>query len=247
MFVKSKDGVRIYYELIRNDKKSFLVFLHGLASSSKSFKNQIDYLKKYYSIIAIDFRGHGQSDKPKGSEYYTIQHSINDIKSVLSKENVKSYSVIGFSLGGGVALRLAQKDNRVNHIIVINPAFGRESVRPSFLLKLFAAKFVPRFLIKLFTTSEDESKFYGLLDVYGKHLLHTPRYVYETIIKTDESADSIKLKKKFTIIKSDNDEILNYYVPKNLNYDLMTISGHHYVLPENPKELNSAILYALGK
>ena len=71
-----------------------LVLLHGNGGSLDCFKNQIEYFSKYYRVIALDTRGHGNS--PRGSAPFTIEQFSEDLKCFLDENNLKNiYKHIG--------------------------------------------------------------------------------------------------------------------------------------------------------
>lgn len=81
-----------------------LLFIHGLGSCSEDWKDQIDYFRDRYRVIACDLRGHGQSSKPR--ERYSIEGFASDVASLLRKLGTGPAHVIGLSLGGMVAFQL---------------------------------------------------------------------------------------------------------------------------------------------
>ncbi|MFA5406293.1 MAG: alpha/beta hydrolase [Candidatus Nanoarchaeia archaeon] len=215
----------IYYEK-RAGKGRQLVLIHGLAGSTKSF----DKLKLTNKMMLIDLRGHGKSSQPHDKKAYEMEQVIDDVRQIIKKEKLKDFTFIGFSLGGYVALRLLDEFPGAE-AIMINPMMTRRNVRVSFVLKALISLFVPRRLIRRVV----KQGYHGLINAYGKMLLNTPRHVYWALLKNFKGISDIKTKKKFTLIKSDHDEILNYEMLGN--YELINIRGHHYVMAENPLDL----------
>lgn len=82
-----------------------MVFLHGLGSSTKDWHHQIDEFSEGYDCIAIDLRGHGQSDKPAGP--YSIKQMATDVSEVLTQLQAPPAHLVGLSMGAQVAIQLA--------------------------------------------------------------------------------------------------------------------------------------------
>ena len=82
-----------------------LLFIHGLASSSRSWKKQVPLFSQHYRVITFDIRGHGRSDKH--IEPYSIELFAADTEELLRALRISSAHVVGFSMGGMVAFQLA--------------------------------------------------------------------------------------------------------------------------------------------
>ena len=102
MFVKT-NHTKLYYEI--KGEGQALVFIHGLGSSTRDWEYQTPEFSKEYQVIALDLRGHGQSDKPEGP--YTIPMFAADLAGLLQALDVKSAHIVGISLGGAVAFQFA--------------------------------------------------------------------------------------------------------------------------------------------
>uniref|UniRef100_A0A914EE72 Epoxide hydrolase n=1 Tax=Acrobeloides nanus TaxID=290746 RepID=A0A914EE72_9BILA len=50
-----------------------------------SWRYQLNYFDKDYHVVAIDMRGYGDSDKPKGMKNYSFQLLMNDVREVIEK------------------------------------------------------------------------------------------------------------------------------------------------------------------
>jgi 3-oxoadipate enol-lactonase len=93
----------IYYEVTGQGEP--LVFIHGLASNSRSWKKQIPFFSQHYRVITFDIRGHGRSDKPLGS--YSIKLFATDTVELMKALGVDSAHIVGFSMGGMIGFQLA--------------------------------------------------------------------------------------------------------------------------------------------
>lgn len=79
-----------------------LLFIHGLSDNLLYWEVLATHLKKYYQVIRIDLRGHGESEL--GNENISINLYSEDLKNLLDELNINHINLIGFSLGGAVAL-----------------------------------------------------------------------------------------------------------------------------------------------
>lgn len=85
-----------------------VVLISGLAANHRSWGLQVVDLKKYFQLITIDNRGIGKS---KGTlDGLTIEDMAVDVGELLSMLNVERVHLIGFSMGGMIALEYAAKN-----------------------------------------------------------------------------------------------------------------------------------------
>lgn len=91
--------------------KLTLVFLHGFLGSSHDWSETISLLKNDYHCIAIDLPGHGASVTIAGSLNDGFNHCHKLIKEMLNDLNVQQYVLIGYSLGGRLALDYGRTQN----------------------------------------------------------------------------------------------------------------------------------------
>jgi pimeloyl-ACP methyl ester carboxylesterase len=96
-----------------------VVLLHGLGSSTRDWEYQVDALAARHRVIAIDARGHGKSDKPRGP--YSIAMFADDVAKVIEKVGARPAHVIGISMGAMIGLELTARDpGSVRTLIAIN-------------------------------------------------------------------------------------------------------------------------------
>lgn len=79
-----------------------LVLIHGLSDNLLYWEVLATALKKDFEVVRFDLRGHGKS--PLGNGEITIDTYANDLKSLLDELGITKANLIGFSLGGAVAL-----------------------------------------------------------------------------------------------------------------------------------------------
>jgi pimeloyl-ACP methyl ester carboxylesterase len=82
-----------------------LLLLHGIGNNCQTWAGVIQRLAENYTVFAPDLLGHGDSDKPRGD--YSIAAYANGMRDLLSVLDVERATVVGHSLGGGIALQFA--------------------------------------------------------------------------------------------------------------------------------------------
>ncbi|WP_456600238.1 alpha/beta fold hydrolase [Blastococcus sp. SYSU DS0616] len=82
-----------------------LLLLHGIGNNCQTWAGVIDRLAESHTVIAPDLLGHGDSDKPRGD--YSIAGYANGVRDLLAVLDVERATVVGHSLGGGIALQFA--------------------------------------------------------------------------------------------------------------------------------------------
>lgn len=104
---------------VRKGSGPVLLLLHGLACDHTSWDPIIDRLAQDFTVIAPDFLGHGQSDKPRAD--YSIGGYANGMRDLLTVLGIDRVTVIGHSFGGGVAMQFAyQFPERTERLVLIS-------------------------------------------------------------------------------------------------------------------------------
>jgi pimeloyl-ACP methyl ester carboxylesterase len=82
-------------------------------------------INRGFQVIGIDLRGHGQSDKPIGSEYYGTSNLATDVTNLIDHLGLKRPALMGYSLGTAIALELLHKQpKRFSHGALIATGDG---------------------------------------------------------------------------------------------------------------------------
>jgi pimeloyl-ACP methyl ester carboxylesterase len=80
-----------------------LLLIHGMAGSSATWRAVSPQLAKKYRVVAPDLLGHGESDKPRGD--YSLGAFAVWLRDFLDELGITRATVVGQSLGGGVAMQ----------------------------------------------------------------------------------------------------------------------------------------------
>jgi len=97
-------GHRLSYR-IGGTSGPVLLLLHGLLGSGASFGPALAELARTHRVVAPDLLGHGASEKPSGD--YSLGSLATLVRDLLVVLGIESATVVGHSLGGGVAMQLA--------------------------------------------------------------------------------------------------------------------------------------------
>jgi len=110
-----------------------LLLVHGITSSSESWARVIPGLARHFTVIAPDLAGHGESDKPRGD--YSLGAHASTLRDLLVALGHERATLVGHSLGGGIAMQLAYQfpDMCERLVLVDSGGLGREV---SLLLRL---------------------------------------------------------------------------------------------------------------
>jgi 2-succinyl-6-hydroxy-2,4-cyclohexadiene-1-carboxylate synthase len=86
---------------------SALVLLHGFTGSTATWRPHLSRFARRRLTMAIDMLGHGGSDAPADPRRYAIEEAARDVTAVLDYFAIARAAVLGYSMGGRVALFLA--------------------------------------------------------------------------------------------------------------------------------------------
>lgn len=103
-----------------------ILLIHGITSSSRTWKRVMPKLAESHTVIAPDLLGHGRSAKPQGD--YSLGAYASGIRDLLVALEVPRATVVGHSLGGGIAMQFAyQFPERVGRMVLVDSGgIGRE-------------------------------------------------------------------------------------------------------------------------
>ena len=127
-----------------------LFFLNGMFKGKESWIKQIRKLRKEYKMLFMDYPGFGGTVLPENySDYMNLV--MNNIGTIMEKENEEKVNLIGYSLGGAFACRFASLyPEKIKTLILINSGFYISAY----------TKVIVRQTLKLLSLSDDLSMIY---------------------------------------------------------------------------------------
>jgi pimeloyl-ACP methyl ester carboxylesterase len=102
------DGVNIFYREAGNRSNPPILLLNGVPSSSSAFQELIADLKDSFYLVAPDFPGFGNSDRPNKKDYEYSFHNLSvTVERFIEKIGLTNTSVYALGYGGPIAFRIA--------------------------------------------------------------------------------------------------------------------------------------------
>jgi pimeloyl-ACP methyl ester carboxylesterase len=96
-----------------------IVLIHGMAGSSATWRSVIPALAERFTVVAPDLVGHGDSEKPRGD--YSLGAFASGVRDLLLALGHERATVVGQSLGGGVAMQFAyQFPERCERLVLVS-------------------------------------------------------------------------------------------------------------------------------
>ncbi|GAB1722889.1 MAG: putative 3-oxoadipate enol-lactonase [Nitrospira sp.] len=94
-----------------------LVFLHAFPLNRSMWKPQVTALSTQFRTIAVDLRGHGESDAPLWS--FSLEQYADDVAALLDHLNIPQAVLVGLSMGGYVSLAFSRRyGNRLRALVL---------------------------------------------------------------------------------------------------------------------------------
>ena len=124
------NGINLYFETHGTGQP--LILLHGGLGSGEMFGPTLTELAQQHQVIAVDLQGHGRTadiDRP-----IDIRLMADDIAALIDHLKLDKPDVVGYSLGGGVALFTAVKyPDKVRRLVVASAHARRDAIPPEML------------------------------------------------------------------------------------------------------------------
>jgi pimeloyl-ACP methyl ester carboxylesterase len=121
------NGVELGYQVFGKGKP--LVLLHGGFGSLEMFGPNVDLLAMNRQVVGVDLQSHGRS--PAAKRPMRFESMADDIAALIRELGFERAAVMGFSLGGGVALRTAiQHPDAVERVVLVSTPFTNDGWYP---------------------------------------------------------------------------------------------------------------------
>jgi len=139
-----------YKVYVNKNSNQWITFIHGAGGSSSIWHKQIRALSKDYSLLLIDLRGHGNSNKLKSSlSTYNFHLLGDDIIEVLDYIKLKKSHFIGISLGTILIRDLSERFPERVQSMILGGAVMKINLRGQLLIRLgkLFKSFIPYLLL----------------------------------------------------------------------------------------------------
>ena len=131
----SVNGVNMFYEVHGTGQP--LVLLHGGLGGIAEFAQLLPLLAESRQVIAVEMQGHGHTadiDRP-----LSFEQLADDVAALIKQLGFENADILGYSLGGGVALQTAiRHPDIVRKLVLVSTPFQRSSIHPEFLAGMSA-------------------------------------------------------------------------------------------------------------
>lgn len=112
---------KIAYLSVGEGEKT-LLFIHGLGSYAPAWKKNLDELQNHFRCVAIDLPGYGNSSW-RSDEPYTMEGYATLIAEFIETKRLKNVTVVGHSMGGQIAMKMALNHPKVfDNLVLVAPA-----------------------------------------------------------------------------------------------------------------------------
>jgi pimeloyl-ACP methyl ester carboxylesterase len=121
------NGVDYYYEI--HGEGEPLLLLHGGLGSIDMFRPVLPILAEHREVVGVDLHGHGRT--ALGDRKIDLVDMGDDMAVILDRLGNEQVDVMGYSLGGGVAFRLAvQHPGKVRRLVVVSASYSTDGLHP---------------------------------------------------------------------------------------------------------------------
>jgi len=255
-------GVSLRYD--RAGSGPAVLFIHGWTFNRTVWERQVVALRDGHTAITVDLRGHGESSHPRTG--YTIAGMAGDLEHLVRALNVPRLAIVGWSMGGMVAMELAHRlGERVSALgLVCTTAGGLADAKnplaepPDQVTSIRKAidadfrGFVREFAPRLFKAKGDSP----LLAWAVAQMQKTPAHVAEACFEALFAADLRPMLKKITartaVLHGRHDDITPFAggeeIKKGIKGAQLVVfeeSGHAPFL-EEPEAFNAALAKLLA-
>jgi 3-oxoadipate enol-lactonase len=120
--------MEVSYEL--SGEGASLVLIHGFTDNSSMWYNQVPAFSERFKVLAYDVRGHGRTKAPEGG--FSMRLFADDLRVLLGALGIERACVLGYSMGGRIALQFAlDNPEMTTGLVFANSGVASSDVQPS--------------------------------------------------------------------------------------------------------------------
>jgi pimeloyl-ACP methyl ester carboxylesterase len=244
----NRDGVNLAYLDIGSGEPA-LVFIHGWCCNQAMWRNQIEEFAAKHRILAVDLRGHGESDKP--DQDYEIAGFVDDTTWLMREIGLDRPVIIGHSMGGVTTLNLLRKHPDIARAVLLVDAGIMplpDEIRPLIdqtveALKSPAYREVAANVVKQFLFREESPP--ELRDEVAASMSTAPQRLMHTALRSTLSEENYppgrvpvpSLFVKAATLQATEEGIKERYP----GMEVTTMDTGHFVHMEKPAEFNALL------
>jgi pimeloyl-ACP methyl ester carboxylesterase len=247
--VPASDGVPIHYSVTGKGEPA-LVFIHCWGCNRNFWENQVAEFSKTHRVVTIDLPGHGTSGS--GRKSWSVESYGDDVKTVVTKLDLKRVVLVGSSMGGPIAVEATKRmPERVVGIVPVDTLQNVEQRLPQeqvdAVIKQMQADYkgaVTGLLNQFFfsSTTPDAVKTRVINEAVSRQP-DTALAILKGIFSYDPAPALREVKVPMKAINSDlnptNVEVNRKYAPQ---FDAVIIKGTgHYPMLEDPTRFNQML------
>ncbi|MFI5394782.1 MAG: alpha/beta fold hydrolase [Candidatus Binatia bacterium] len=178
-----------------------LLFVHGWTCDHTFFGPQFEYFGRVHRVVAVDLRGHGESDKPQ--QDYSMAAFADDLAWLCAQIGLQKPVIIGHSMGGLIALEFSARHPELPAAIVtvdspiLPPEGAFDPVAPFVAaLRTPAYQEAQRQFIEqmLFLPTDDPARKARIVEVMSRAPQHVMASAFENIVRFDQAGPAAACK-----------------------------------------------------
>ncbi len=201
------------YSLTGNINQPVIFLLHGFMGNSNDFVEVMSELSQYFCCLTVDLPGHGKTKVIGSDDYYNMQNTAIALIDLLDNLKIDKCCLLGYSMGGRLALYLAIKfPNRFDKLILESASPGLRSVTERDLRRHSD--------LKLADQLENSNFHKFLFNWYDQPLFKSlqQNHQFESLIKRRLSNNPLELAKSLRNLGISNqpclwEELVNHQIP----------------------------------
>jgi pimeloyl-ACP methyl ester carboxylesterase len=126
------NGINLYYETHGSGRP--LILLHGGLGSGEMFGSVLPALAQSHQVVAVDLQGHGRTADI--DRVIDLRHMADDVAALIDHLRLGTPDLVGYSLGGGVALQTAAKyPTKVRRLVMVSANLRPDAIYPEMRLQ----------------------------------------------------------------------------------------------------------------